>query len=237
MLPHFAAGFDAVAMPRRGGSSSFLPTQRATDAVRHAVTQMAAAMDRSARRGVQVRCVSFQDPEGTRSLVLHTLGSHRDAVSPVIHVRYKLIAETAVTLGRGAPDPCLVRTKVGALCVVSLSARAQLVLLGVLDANRRSSRFALPASPLDDMDPSYLACAPPASPAALLDLPEAQSFRCIFCADSTAFECTECNKSRSILSPVLPPTFNAKSYATAPKRRHWRFKLKLFRRRPVTAAA
>lgn len=204
-----------------------LPTARLTEAVRDAVALMASAMDRSMSRGVTVRCVSFQDE--MRSLVLHTVDAHRDGAAPVLHIRYKLVEEPAVSLGRGAPNPCLVCTRAGALCIVALPSRAQLVLRGVLDANRRSDRYDMPPSAVSDMQESYLACAPPAAAA---QLPLAGSV-CVYCDDSGSFECTVCErKAPRMEAPPRP----SRSYSRLQSlRRQWMFKL--WRRRADGVAA
>jgi len=147
----------AQAFLNTGGerSSPFLPSLRAVDDARHAVVELARAMDTANKAGVRVRCVAFQD--SSFAVVAHIVSVHRDTTSlPVIHLRYKLNPDGPAV---NCPGSSLIKMKSGdALCVVSLSQRAQLVLLGVLDGNRYSGKFALPPSPLADMEPSYLAC-------------------------------------------------------------------------------
>lgn len=141
-------------------SSPFLPSLRAVDDARNAVVKLADLIDRASGHNVPVRCVAFQDVRQTRAVVCHIVGVHCDAsASPVIHVRYRLVSDgPAVMLGDSSAKTCLIKTKSGALCVIELSPRAQLILLGVLDGNRHSGRFALPPSTVEDMEPSYIGC-------------------------------------------------------------------------------
>ncbi len=160
---HFEEDFKPhQSMLTTGGdvSSPFLPSLRAVDDARRAVVQLAQLMDSASARNVPVRCVAFQDAAQSRAVVCHIVSVHRDAsASPVIHVRYRLVADgPAVMLNGQSPKTCLIKTKAGGLCVIKLSPRAQLILLGVLDGNRYSGRFALPPSNVSDMEPSYIAC-------------------------------------------------------------------------------